>query len=66
MVTIIDDLPVWGEPDPASVAQIKRCVDEHAAGGALMADHHLSNALLTSKRPGLTYVDDIRTFVPGV
>src|SRR5919108_1377647 len=41
MFRVIDGIPVWGDPDPSAVEQIKRCVaEEHAAGGALMADHH--------------------------
>jgi tRNA-splicing ligase RtcB (3'-phosphate/5'-hydroxy nucleic acid ligase) len=41
MVKIVEGIPVWGDPDPSAVEQIKRCVaEEHAAGGALMADHH--------------------------
>jgi tRNA-splicing ligase RtcB len=41
MVHVVDGIPVWGDPDPSAVEQIKRCVaEEHAAGGALMADHH--------------------------
>jgi tRNA-splicing ligase RtcB len=41
MFKVIEGIPVWGDPDPSSVEQIKRCVaEEHAAGGALMADHH--------------------------
>ncbi|MBI3964688.1 MAG: RtcB family protein, partial [Chloroflexi bacterium] len=41
MFRMIDGIPVWGDPDPGAVEQIKRCVQEgHAAAGALMADHH--------------------------
>jgi len=40
-VRIVDGIPVWGEPDASSLAQIKRCVEgPHAVSGALMADHH--------------------------
>jgi tRNA-splicing ligase RtcB len=40
VVQIVDGIPIWGEPDRSSVQQIKRCVNDNAAGGALMADHH--------------------------
>src|SRR5689334_19887025 len=41
MVRIVDGIPVWGDPEPSSIEQIKRCVaEEHAVAGALMADHH--------------------------
>lgn len=37
----IDGIPVWGDPDEATVNQIKACVaSEEAAGGGLMADGH--------------------------
>lgn len=41
---IIDDIPVWGEPDPKAVEQIKNCKRE-ADYAALMADHHLGYAV---------------------
>lgn len=38
---VVDGIPVWGEPDAGSLAQIKRCVEgPRAVSGALMADHH--------------------------
>lgn len=38
---IIDGIPVWGEHDEATIAQIKRCAaDEQVAGAALLADGH--------------------------
>lgn len=36
---LIDEIPVWGDPDAGAVEQIKR-VAETAAAVALMADHH--------------------------
>ncbi|MEN9938428.1 MAG: hypothetical protein RLZZ387_5007 [Chloroflexota bacterium] len=37
----VDSIPVWGEHDEATIAQIKRCAaDPWAAGAALMADGH--------------------------
>jgi tRNA-splicing ligase RtcB len=37
----VDGIPVWGDPDPKSVAQIRRASHEgDVAGAALMADHH--------------------------
>jgi tRNA-splicing ligase RtcB (3'-phosphate/5'-hydroxy nucleic acid ligase) len=37
----IDGIPVWGDPDPKSVEQIRRASREgDVAGAALMADHH--------------------------
>jgi tRNA-splicing ligase RtcB len=42
MVQIVDGIPVWGEHDERTLAQIKRCADhESAVGAALMADGHL-------------------------
>ena len=41
MFKIINDIPVWGEHDEATLAQIQRCAgDEQVAGAALMADGH--------------------------
>lgn len=41
MYTLIDNIPVWGEHDEATLAQIRRCAgDREAAGAALMADGH--------------------------
>jgi tRNA-splicing ligase RtcB len=38
---IVDGIPVWGDHDEATVAQIKRCAaDPEAAGAALLADGH--------------------------
>ena len=43
MFKVINGVPVWGDPDMSAVEQIKRCVaGQHAAGGALMADHRLA------------------------
>lgn len=37
----VDGIPVWGDPDPKSVEQIRRASHEgDVAGAALMADHH--------------------------
>lgn len=36
---LIDEIPVWGDPDAGAVEQIKR-VAETAGAVALMADHH--------------------------
>ncbi len=37
----IDNIPVWGDADEATIAQIKRCAaDPEVAGAALMADNH--------------------------
>jgi tRNA-splicing ligase RtcB len=42
MVQIFDGIPVWGQHDERTLAQIKRCADhESAVGAALMADGHL-------------------------
>ncbi len=43
-MTVIDSLPVWGNPDAGAVAQMQRC-REHADYAALMADHHLGYAV---------------------
>ncbi|HTP57499.1 MAG TPA: RtcB family protein, partial [Spirochaetia bacterium] len=41
MHKVIDGIPVWGEHDPATLAQIRRCAaDEAVAAAALMADGH--------------------------
>jgi tRNA-splicing ligase RtcB len=41
MYKLIGNIPVWGEHDEATLAQIKRCAsDEEVAGAALMADGH--------------------------
>ncbi len=37
----IDGIPVWGEPDPGAIEQIRRvAADDSCVGAALMADHH--------------------------
>lgn len=41
---IIDGIPVWGEPDPGAMSQIKTCA-ETAHSVALMADHHKGYAV---------------------
>src|ERR1700754_879217 len=40
----IDNIPVWGIPDPGAVSQIKTCA-ETADKVALMADHHKGYAV---------------------
>src|SRR5215467_2555326 len=40
----IDEIPVWGAPDPGAVSQIKTCA-RTADKVALMADHHLGYAV---------------------
>ncbi|HEU5103222.1 MAG TPA: RtcB family protein [Roseiflexaceae bacterium] len=41
MYKIVNNIPVWGEHDDATLAQIQRCArDEQVAGAALMADGH--------------------------
>ena len=41
---LIDNIPVWGTPDPSAVSQIKTCA-ETADKVALMADHHKGYAV---------------------
>jgi tRNA-splicing ligase RtcB len=41
---LIDGIPVWGEPDPGALRQIKVCA-QSADKVALMADHHLGYAV---------------------
>ena len=42
MPTIINGLPVWGDPDQGAVDQMLACLDhDDVIGAALMADHHL-------------------------
>ena len=38
---LTNGIPVWGEPDPGAVEQMKRVKDCGAERVALMADHHL-------------------------
>ena len=41
MYTLLHGIPVWGEHDEATIAQIQRCAaDEQVASAALMADGH--------------------------
>ncbi len=41
MYTLVNNIPVWGEHDEATLAQIERCADDpRVAGAALMADGH--------------------------
>lgn len=40
----IDNIPVWGSPDPGAISQIKTCA-ETADKVALMADHHKGYAV---------------------
>lgn len=43
---IINNVPVWGDPDEQSVEQLQRCMEpEDCMGGALMADHHLGYSM---------------------
>lgn len=43
---IIDGIPVWGEPDPGALSQIKTCkAMPETAAVALMADHHKGYAV---------------------
>ncbi len=38
---LVNGIPIWGEHDEATIAQIQRCAaDELVAGAALMADGH--------------------------
>lgn len=41
---LIENIPVWGTPDPSTVSQIKTCA-ETADRVALMADHHKGYAV---------------------
>lgn len=42
MITVIQGLPVWGDPDQGAVDQMLACLDhDDVIGAALMADHHL-------------------------
>jgi tRNA-splicing ligase RtcB (3'-phosphate/5'-hydroxy nucleic acid ligase) len=41
---LIENIPVWGTPDPSAVSQIKTCA-ETADRVALMADHHKGYAV---------------------
>lgn len=38
---IIEEIPVWGDPLPEVVAQMKNAMKYDAVYGALMADHHI-------------------------
>ena len=38
---IIDGIPVWGEPLPEALNQMKEAMKHEAVYGALMADHHI-------------------------
>lgn len=41
MYKVIDDIPVWGEHEPDTLAQIQRCAsDDYVGAAALMADGH--------------------------
>ena len=43
--TLIDGIPVWGEPSVNAVQQMKNCMQhERVTSAALMADHHLGYA----------------------
>jgi tRNA-splicing ligase RtcB len=42
----VDTIPIWGEHDEATIAQIRRCAaDERAVAAALMADGHKGYAM---------------------
>jgi tRNA-splicing ligase RtcB (3'-phosphate/5'-hydroxy nucleic acid ligase) len=43
-VKFIDDIPVWGTPDPGAISQIQTCA-KTADKVALMADHHKGYAV---------------------
>ena len=46
MYQLIDNIPVWGEHEESTLAQIRRCAaDEQVARAALMADGHLGYAM---------------------
>jgi len=38
---IINNLPVWGDPDPETILQMLEALKHEAFSGALMADHHI-------------------------
>lgn len=40
-MNVIDDIPVWGDPLPEAVEQMKEAMKYEAVYGALMADHHI-------------------------
>ena len=43
---MVDGIPIWGEHEPGTLGQIRRCAaDEHVASAALMADGHLGYAM---------------------
>lgn len=41
MMNVIDGIPVWGDPLPEAVSQMKEAMKYEAIYGALMADHHI-------------------------
>lgn len=44
--TLIDNIPVWGQPLDSAVEQIKNCMRSPSiVGSALMADHHVGYAV---------------------
>jgi tRNA-splicing ligase RtcB len=46
MMQMIDDIPVWGEHDERTLAQIRRiAADAHVVAAALMADGHVGYAM---------------------
>lgn len=46
MFKLIDGIPVWGQHDEATIAQIQRCAaDDRVAAAALMADGHKGYSL---------------------
>jgi tRNA-splicing ligase RtcB len=40
-MNLIDGIPVWGEPLPEAVSQMKEAMKYEGVYGALMADHHI-------------------------
>lgn len=42
---IIDGIPVWGNPLPEAVSQMKEAMKYEAVYGALMADHHIGYSI---------------------
>lgn len=40
-MNLVDGIPVWGDPLPEAVSQMKEAMKYEAVHGALMADHHI-------------------------
>jgi tRNA-splicing ligase RtcB len=46
MYKLIENIPVWGEHEPGTLAQIQRCAsDDYAGAAALLADGHLGYSM---------------------